>query len=61
MDTIDILGAYINTDSNEYVIMLLKGRMVYLLASIDTKLYRKYVVIEKGVKVPEARLKNALH
>ena len=55
--TIDILVSYIHTDSDEEVIMILKVMPSELLVNIDPKIYRKYAVIEKGVKILYVRLK----
>ena len=61
MDVIDIPGAYLQADTDEHVIMLLKGSLVDLMAMIDPNLYRKFVVINsKGesmlyVKIQKVR------
>ena len=41
--------------------MILKGRLVYLLTNIGPKLYMKYTVLEKGVKLLYVKLKKALY
>ena len=41
--------------------MILKGILEDLLVNIDPELYRKYAVIEKGVKVLYVRLQKALY
>ena len=61
MSTIDIPGAYLYTDSDEEVIMIPKGRLVGILVNIYLTLYRKYVVLEKEVKVLYVKLQKALY
>ena len=41
--TIDLPGAYLHTDSDEDVILHLKDKLAELMATIDPKLYRKYI------------------
>ena len=51
LDTIYIPVTYIQTESDEDFIMILKGILTELLVNIDLGLYWKYVVIEKGVYI----------
>ena len=39
LSTIDILGAYLHTELDKEVIMILKGRLEELLVRIDPKIY----------------------
>ena len=49
--TLDIPGAYLYTDMDEEVVMLLRGRLAELMVEVDPKLYRKYVITNtKGQK-----------
>ena len=59
--TIDIPGAYLHTESNEEVIVILKGRLEELLVNKYPKLYMKYVVLEKGFKLLYMRLQKVLY
>ena len=61
MAKIGVTVAYLHTDSDEEVIMILKGRLSEVLVNIDPKLYRKYVVLEKVVPVLFVKLQNYLH
>ena len=40
--------------------MVLKGRLTEILVDINPRLYKKYVVLQKGVNVIYARLHQAL-
>ena len=42
VDTIHIPGAYLHTDSDEEVIMILKGILADILEDIDPKFYRNF-------------------
>ena len=50
VSTIDILGAYLHTDTDWHVIMILRGRLADLMATVDPKLYRKYIIMKKKGK-----------
>ncbi len=43
--TIDIPGAFLHADNEDYVIMKIVGTLAELTAKTNLKLYRKYVVI----------------
>ena len=60
MATIGILGAYLHMESDEDISIILEGRLTELLVNIEPNLYRKYVVIEKSVKVLQSRFKKSL-
>ena len=47
MDTIDISGVCLHIESDEEGITILNGTLAYILVNIDTKLYRKYFVLDK--------------
>ena len=59
MDTIDITGYHLHTESDEEFIMILKGTLADILVNIYPNVYSKYVVLEKGVKVLYVNLKEA--
>jgi hypothetical protein len=57
----DIPGAFMQTDMEDTVHMVLEGEMTELLVKIDLKLYRKYLLAEKGKSVIYVKLKKALY
>jgi hypothetical protein len=59
--TIDIPGAFLHTDNEDYVIMKMVGTLAELMVIMNPKLYRKYVVIKKGCSVLYLRLQKALN
>ena len=50
MVNIDIPFAFLHTDSDEHVIMVLKGNLALLMRQMDPKLYRKYIIFYKRRK-----------
>ena len=61
MDTINTPVAYLHTELDEELIMILKWILAELLMGIYPNLYSKYVVIEKVVKVLYVKLQKALN
>ena len=59
--TIDIPGAFLHADNDDYVIMKMNGLLAELMVKTDPKIYRKYVTIEKGRQVLYLRLQKALY
>ena len=59
--TIDIPGAFLHADNDDYVIMKMNGWLAELMVKTDPKMYRKYVMIEKGRQVLYLRLQKALY
>lgn len=60
--TVDVPGAYLQTElKDEKVVVKFEGKMAELLEMIDPKLYRKHLVVEKGVKVLYAELAKVLY
>ncbi len=59
--TIDIPGAFLHANNEDYVIMKMVGTLAELMVKTNPKLYRKYVIIEKGRSVPYLRLQKALY
>ena len=48
----DVPSAFVNTDVDEDVIMVLKGELVELMIQIAPKIYRKYVTVDrKGTRI----------
>jgi len=58
--TINIPGAFLHTDYEDYVIMKMVGTLAELMVNTNPKLYRQYVILEKGKSVLYLRLKKAL-
>ena len=48
--TIDIPGVFLHADSDEHIIMVLKGNIALLMCHMDLKLYKKYILFNKGGK-----------
>jgi hypothetical protein len=59
--TVDIPGAFMQTDMEDTVHMVLEGTMAELLVKLDPKLYRKYIQIKKGKPIMYVQLKKALY
>ena len=49
--TIDIPGAFLHADNEDYVIMKMVGTLAELMVKTNPKLYRQYVILEKGKSV----------
>ncbi len=45
---IDIPGAFLHADNKDYVIMKMVGTLAELMVKTNPKMYRQYVVLEKG-------------
>ncbi len=59
--TINIPGAFLHAINKDYIIMQMNGALAKLIAQMDPKLYRKYLVNKKGKKVLYLRLQKALY
>ncbi len=59
--TIDIPGAFLHADNDDYVIMKMNGSLEELMVKTDPKIYHKYVTIEKGRQVVYLCLQKALY
>ncbi len=59
--TIDIPGAFLHANNEDYIIMKMVGTLAELMVKMSPKLYRKYVVIKKGRSVLNLRLQKAIH
>ena len=49
--TINIPGAFLHADNEDYVIIKMVGTLVELMVKTNPKMYRQYVVLEKGRSV----------
>ncbi len=47
--TIDIPGAFLHANNEDYVVMRMNGMLAELMAKYDTKLYQKYPPIKKEI------------
>ena len=61
MATIDIPVAYLHKYSYVEVIIILNVILEDILLNIDPNLYRKYFLLEKGLKVLYVKLQNSLY
>ena len=60
--TLDLPGAFLHTDLDEDVVMLLKDELVELMVKIDPKLYRPYVITtSKGTKLLYVKMQKAMY
>ena len=59
--TIDIPGAFMHSDIDELIHIRLEGPMAELLAKVDPKKYRKYLIQENGKTVMYVELSKALY
>ncbi len=59
--TVDILGAFLYTDKEDYVIMMMVGFFSELMVKTNPTLNQQYVILEKGRSVLYLRLQKALY
>jgi hypothetical protein len=59
--TIDIPGAFLHADNDDYVIMKMVRTLAGLMVKTNPRLYRQYVVLEKERSVLYLRLQKALY
>ncbi len=58
----DVPSAFVNTDVDEDVIMVLKGELADLMTQIAPEKYRKYVTVDrKGTPIFYVKLQKALY
>ncbi len=57
--TINIPKAFHHATNEDYAVMQMNGTLAKLIAKTDPKLYRKYLVDKKGMKVLYLRLQKA--
>ena len=59
---LDIDNAFIHTENDKYVLIMIRGKLAELLVKVDPKLYRKYVIKSKqGVPMLYVKLTKALY
>ena len=62
MTTINIPGAFLHADSDEYIIMVLKVKLDLLMCHVEPKLYRKCIISDKrGKPVLHVKMFKALY
>ncbi len=59
--TIYIPRAFLPAKNKDYIVMQMNGTLAKLMAKMDPKLYRKYLVNKKGKKVLYLCLQNVLY
>ena len=47
VEMLDIDNAFIHTENDKYVLIMIRGKLAELLVKVDPKLYRKYVIKSK--------------
>ncbi len=58
----NVPSAFVNTEVNENVLMVLKGKLVEMMVHIAPQLYRKYITVDrKGTPVLYVKLQKALY
>jgi len=58
----DIPGAFLQAENDEFILMLLRGKLAEMMAKIDPGLYRKYVTMSaKGQPMLYVKLNKALY
>jgi hypothetical protein len=58
----DIPGAFLHTDINEDITMVLKGRLAELSVQVAPNLYRKYITFDrKGMAILYVKMQKALY
>ncbi len=58
---IDIPGAFLHADNEDYVVMKMIGMLAELMVKTNPKMYRQYIVLEKGRSVLYLQLQKALY
>jgi hypothetical protein len=56
--TIDIPWSFLHADNEDYVVMKMVGTLAELMVKMNPKLYRQYVIIEKGCSVVSQTAKS---
>ncbi len=59
--TIDIPGAFLHANNDNYMIMRMNGTCAELMVKTDPKLYQKYIALGKGRQVLYLRLQKAIY
>ena len=59
---VDIPGAFLQAENDEFVLMLLRGKLAEMMIRVDPQLYRKYVITSpRGEPMLYVRLNKALY
>jgi hypothetical protein len=58
--TIDIPGAFLHANNDDYVIMKMVGTLAKLMDKTNPRLYRQYIVLEKRRSVLYLQLQKAI-
>ena len=59
---VDIPGAFLQADNDEFILMLLRGKLAEMMVRVDPKLYRKYLITSpRGEPMLYVRLNKALY
>jgi hypothetical protein len=57
-----IPGAFLHTDIEEDITMVLKGRLAELMVQVAPNLYRKYITVDrKGMAILYVKMQKALY
>ncbi len=55
-------SAFVNTDMDEDILMVLKGELAEMMVQIASQVYRKYIMVDrKGTKILYVKLQKALY
>jgi hypothetical protein len=58
----NVPSAFVNTDMDKDVLMVLKGELVEMMVQIAPQIYRKYITMDKrGTKILYVKLQKALY
>ena len=58
---VDIPNAFVQTEMDDEVLMIMRGRLAELMGTVSPEIYNKYITIENGKKVLYVKLLNALY
>ena len=58
----DIPGAFLQADNDEFILMLLQGKLAEMMVQIDPELYQKYIITSpRGQPMLYVKLNKALY
>ena len=58
----DIPGAFLQAENDEFIVMLLQGKLAEMMVKIDPELYRKYIIMSpRGQPMLYVKLNKALY
>jgi hypothetical protein len=58
---IDIPLAFVQTEMDDEVLMIMRGRLAEIMAAVAPEIYNKYITIENGIKLLYVKLLMALY